>query len=319
MAEPLNATFYAFRNRERGVLLPASIVFAVLMVAAFGGFAVLNWQAFVDYVNWVSSISATSAQNPTAPPSMEQMMPPQSVMTLMPAYFLFLLVYYVLLAAYEAACLRWMIRGEAPGLFGLSLGADTWRVYFTYWIWFFLLIAVYIVCAIAAVGVLAGVGVAAQSAESQTATMMIVPLVVVLVALLALIYFGVRFAPAAATSIARKRFAFFDAWTVTKGRFWAMLGAFALLFLMFFVLIIVLEIALGAVTVSMAMSQVGRAEPQTAEEAFRAFANPQWMALVGGFMLVMLAASFTFYVALFGVNARAASLALAEGKITVAG
>jgi hypothetical protein len=36
------------------------------------------------------------------------------------------------------------------------------------------------------------------------------------------------------------------------------------------------------------------------------------------FGLVMVAASMTFYVALFGVNARAAVAALEEGKIKVA-
>src|SRR6185312_11722146 len=48
---------------------------------------------------------------------------------------------------------------------------------------------------------------------------------------LPLIFLGVRFGPAAATSIARQRFSFFDAWTVTRGRFWELLGSFAVLWL----------------------------------------------------------------------------------------
>lgn len=312
----LNATFFAFRKREKAVLLPASIVFAVLAVIVGGVFAALNWQAFVDYMNWITSIGATTAQSPDSPPDFTAMMPPQSVMNLGPAYILFLLVYYILLASYEAACLRWMIRGEAPGLFGLSLGADTWRVYFTYWIWFVLCNAAAFVVAIILVASVGGVALSAQADPSALGPGVGIAILVGFLVLLAWLYLAVRFAPAAATSIARKRFAFFDAWTVTKGRFWALLGSFVLLFLMFFVLIIALEIGLGVVMASMAMSQIGQTEPQTAEEAFRAFANPQWMALVGVFIAVITIASFVFYIALFGINARAAQAVLEEGKIS---
>lgn len=315
MVKPLNATFFAFRKRERAVLLPATIVYAVLSIIIGGAFVGLNWGAFVEYVNWVSSLSAMAGQASDETAVMQAMTPPSSVAALGGVYLLFLLVYYILMAAYEAACLRWMIRGETEGLFGLSLGADTWRVYFTYWIWFFLVIAFYLVCALLVGGVVIGMMGALQGGAPESGAMMFAPLGVGLLVLVLLIYFAVRLAPAAATSIARRRFAFFDAWTVTKGRFWALLGAFALLFLMFFVLIIVLETILGVAMAMTAMNQVGHADPKTAEEAFRAFANPQWAAMIGGFVIVMMVAAFVFYIALFGVNARAAQAALEEGKI----
>jgi hypothetical protein len=254
---------------------------------------------------------------PGAAPSMEGMMPPASVMAILPSYFLFILIYYVLLAAYEAACLRWMIRGETGGLFGLSLGADTWRVYFGYWIWFFLLIAFYIVIAVVAGGVMMSAMTMAQG-NMDMSSLGIVPVLLFCLLFVALIYFGVRFAPAAATSIARRRFAFFDAWTVSKGRFWALFGAFLLLLVMFFVFYMIVAMGLGFAMASMASGQLGQAQPQTPEEAFRAFANPQLGALLGGFVLIMVAATMTLYVAMFGVNARAALVALEEGKIKAA-
>lgn len=316
--QALNATFFAFRKREKAVLLPATLVFAVLAIGMFVGFTALNWQAFVDYMNWAASVSAsnaTAAANGT-PPSMDAMMPPQSVMAIGPAYLLLLLGYYILLASYEAACLRWMIHGETGGLFGLTLGADTWRVYFSYWIWLLLLIVFYIVCAIVAGGAVASVMIGMQGGAEPSASTVIVPLIAGFLMLCALIYFGVRFAPAAATSIARKKFAFFDAWTVSKGRFWGLLGAFVLLFLMFFVFVIAVEVAFVVMVGMSAMGNIGHAEPQSAEEAFRAFATPQYMAGVIAIILAMSVASMMFYVALFGVNARAAALALEEGKIT---
>lgn len=316
--QALNATFFAFRKREKAVLLPATLVFALLAIGMFVAFAALNWQAFIDYMNWAASVSASNsaaAANGT-PPSMDAMMPPQSVMAIGPAYLLLLLGYYILLASYEAACLRWMIHGETGGLFGLTLGADTWRVYFSYWVWLVLLIAFYIVCALIAGGALASVFLSMQGSAEPSASTVIVPLIAGLVIVLALIYFSVRFAPAAATSVARKKFAFFDAWTVSKGRFWGLFGAFVLLFLMFFVFIIAVEVAFMVMVGMTAMSSMGHAEPQSAEEAFRAFATPQYAAGVIGIIVLMSVASMMFYLALFGVNARAAALALEEGKIT---
>lgn len=319
--QALNATFFAFRKREKAALLPTTLAFAVIVLAMGAVFTALNWQAFVDYMNWVASISASNANSAAAgvPPSMDAMMPPQSVMSIMPAYFLFLLGYYILLAAYEAACLRWMIHGETGGLFGLSLGADTWRVYFSYWIWFLLLIAFYIVCAIVAGGAMASVFMGMQGGGEPSPAAVIIPLVLGLLVVLALIYFSVRLAPAAATSVARRKFAFFDAWKVSKGRFWGLLGAFVLLFLMFMVFVIAVEVAFGVMVGMTAMNSVGQAEPQSAEEAFRAFATPQYMAGIVALIVAITIASFLFYIALFGVNARAASLALEEGKITSGG
>jgi hypothetical protein len=320
--QALNATFYAFRKRERGgVLVGSSVAYLVLALLIGCVFIALNLQAFLDYVHWITNLTA-SAENPKggATPAAAAFMPPQSVMGLIPAYFLMLLVSFILRASYEAACLKWMIHGETGGLFGLSLGADTWRVYFTYWIWFFLLIGFYIVFALVAGGVvfaMVGASGGASNDNGAGGAMALAAPLLGLALLLALIYFAVRFAPAAATSVARRKFAFFDAWTVTKGRFWGIFGAFLLLFIIFFVFYIVVALGAGFAMGGLIAAQVAQGQqPQTSEEMLRMFANPQFAISVLIFGLVMLTAVMTLYVALFGVNARAAALALEEGKIT---
>jgi hypothetical protein len=65
--------------------------------------------------------------------------------------------------------------------------------------------------------------------EAQIASLLGVQFIIYLVQYAVLIFIGVRFAPAAATSIARRRFSFFDAWKVTRGRFWALFGSFFIL------------------------------------------------------------------------------------------
>lgn len=322
MAEPLNATFFAFRKRERGgVLMRATLAYVVIAFAVSGVFLYLNWQAFIDYMNWSLTMGqAAEKADPSDPNAVfASMMPPASVMTLMPAYLLVMFITYFLLAAYEAACLRWMIRGEVKGLFGLALDADTLRVYFTYWLWFFLLMALYILLWIVVGAAFVGVALSAGSSSDPAAAMgpgFLVAMLLFLGMIVAMIYFGVRFAPAAATSIAKRRFAFFDAWSVTKGRFWALFGSYLLLFLMYFVGIIILSVAAG---LAMGFSIFGQmqtgVEPQTMEQMLALFASPSvWIpgAICYGLMIVGV---FVFYVALFGVNARAAQAALAEGKI----
>ena len=314
--QALNATFFAFRKRERGgVLLTTTIAYIVLTLAMLALFAWLNWQGMADYIGWLTSMGQTADKiDPNDPNAMAQMMPPASVMALGPAYFLFMLVTYILLAAYEAACLRWMIHGERSGVFGLSLGADTWRVYLGYWIWFFLGIAVYLVVVVLMIGMIGGVVVAAQGNPDAAGPGAVVGALLMAVAGLAFLWLAVRLAPAAATSVARRRFAFFDAWKVSKGRFWALFGAFLLILLMYFVLCIAVGVGAGAFMGSM-MGQLIQTDPQTPEEAMRAFANPPVLIGLGVMYGVMIVAAFMLYVAWFGINARAASLALEEGKI----
>jgi hypothetical protein len=287
-------------------------------------FLYLNWQAFIDYMNWSMTMGQSAEKaDPTDPNAVfASMMPPASVMTLMPAYTLVMFLTYFLLAAYEAACLRWMIRGEVKGLFGLALDADTLRVYFTYWLWFFLFLALYIVLWIVIAGVFIGVAMSAGAADPATAMgpTALVAVLLFLGLIVAMIYFGVRFAPAAATSIAKRRFAFFDAWTVTKGRFWALFGSYLLLFVMYFVGIIILAVAAG---VAMGFGMFGQiqtgAEPQTMEQVLALFASPSVLIPAVICYGLMIVGVFVFYVALFGINARAAQAALEEGKIQAAG
>ncbi len=318
--QALNATFFAFRKREKGgVLTTATIAYVVLLVGTLALFTWLNLQAITDYVGWIATMGASAGQiDPNDPNAMSQMMPPASVMALGPSYFLLLLVLYILFAAYEAACLRWMIRGETGGVFGLSLGADTWRIYFGYWIWFFIFVAAYLVIVMLMVGLMGGVVVAAQGNPDAAGPGALIGVVLTVVAGLAWLWFSIRLSPAAATSVARRRFAFFDAWKVSKGRFWALFGAFLLLFIMYIVLCVGVGVAAGAFMGTVVASQMTQADPKTAEEAMRAFANPTVLIGLGLMYGVMIVAAFVLYVAMFGVNARAAALALEEGKITAA-
>jgi hypothetical protein len=315
-AQPLNATFFAFRRRERGgVLTGLTIGYLVMALVVSTAFLALNYQGILDYISWYTDLLTTL--DPSDPNAIAGVTPPASVMALGPMYLLFMFVTYLLFAAYEAGCLRWMIRGETSGLLGLSLGADTWRVWAGYWLWLALFFAAYIGAIIIMVVVSVVAGLAASGAENSgagAALAVLLAIAALFAYLFAWTYFAVRLAPAAAASVGRQTFSFFEAWKVTRGRFWALFGAYLLLMVLFMIVYFVAYIA-AAVVVGFSIAGQMQTLESDPSALFAALANPATIAALGVFLVIMFAASMMLYVGMFGVNARAVLAAAEDGKI----
>jgi hypothetical protein len=313
--QPLNATFFAFKKRDRGgVLFGASVAFVIMAIVLIGVFVALFGSSLGPVINWYMQVIQASASQDTA--AMEALGLPPEFFSLIAGLLLWLFPYYILCAAYEAACLRWMIHGEQVGFMGLSLGAQTWRVWSCYWMWFLLNLAFSIVMSIV-MGVL--IGVLTVSSQGDPTAMLTAMPVMYIVQYGLMIYFSVRFAPAAATTIARRKFSFFDAWTVTKGRFWALFGAFFLLWLIYLIVAIILAVAMFATVLAPAapsLSTAAAGDPEQFGQALlQVLSQPQSWVVLGVFQIIGLFIGAIFYVAMYGVNARAAIAALDEGKI----
>jgi len=235
--QKLDATFFAFKKRDkRFVLTRAAIGYLVIYAVLVAVVAALSWNSLGPLVAWYAQTVQSMLQGG------EGSAPPPQVLALTPYLGLLSLLSLVLFAAFEAACLRWLVRGESGGgLLGLTFGADTWRVLATYFVWLGLFIAFAILVAVfyALCVVVANMGGPAR-------------LVALLLGALAplgfialMIWGGVRFAPAAANSIARRRFAFFEAPRITRGRFWELLGSFVILIIGYIVVSMIGETVLG--------------------------------------------------------------------------
>ena len=316
--QPLNATFFAFKKRERGgVLLGASVAYLILAVILLAAFVALNYQGVGEIIRWYGGMVSSAVEGKS----------PAAAMAAIPAgfgiFFLtlipFMFAVYILLAAYEAACLRWMIRGEQSGFMGLSLGADTWRVYLTYWIWVGLYMAFSVVFSLLtflAMGVsLASVGTGDQAAAAfLPAVLAVTALRIVL-----MVYFGIRLAPAAATSVGRQRFSFFEAWKVTKGRFWAMFGAYVIVVLIAAVGEIVFFGIVFSIIGAGIIPQIVSAGPNPSEAQVSAILASIFTAqnaiVLAVAYAILLALSLIIYVLFFGINARAVIAAAEDGKI----
>lgn len=322
--QPLNATFFAFRKRERGgVLTQAAIAFGVVLIVLVASFLALFWSSLLPLVTWYGDVISASMRSDTA--AIEAAGFPTSFFTVIGALLLWMFPIYIACAAFEAGCLRWMIHGEQAGFFGMSFDAPTWRVWGVYWVWFLLNLAFSIVMSIL---MTVGIGIlAVTSGGDPTTTVAFLP-VFYLFQYALMIYFAVRFAPAAATSIARRRFAFFDAWKVTKGRFWALFGAFLLLYVIY----LIASLALGAVwfvavlgsaapDLSQAMGdpqRIAEVVTEVLQAYLQSLSQPQSWVVLGILQLVGMVIAAVLYVALYGVNARAAQAALEDGTIAPA-
>lgn len=301
--EPLDATFFAFRKRDRRFVLTlasgaylglALLLGAVYLAATWGAWgAIFTW--YVDMLR-----AAASGGEPSMPP-----MGP--LLALAPWMLLVAVAGYVLFAAYEAACLRWLLRGESGGgVFGLNLGADTWRVFACYWVWVGLFTGFVALVA----GFYLGLHALAEIAGPLRIVLMLVAALAPLGLLALVIFAAVRLAPGAAMSVARGRFAFFSAWHATRGRFWALLGGFFILIVGYVVIASIIsqvfQIPVRGELAPIMARILADGDADAALASLReAFMTPMFFALGAAYLAAAMILASVFRVALFGINARA--------------
>lgn len=321
--QSLNATFFAFRKREGGgVLLKASIAFALVLLLIFVVFGTAAWFALGGeaFFSWYSDLMAAAASgqmsDPPPPPNLS------GVFLLVLLEFVFLFVFFVVLAAYEATCVRWMLRGDRPGALGLHFGADMWRVYGTYWVWLLFALLGWIAFAVL-MGVL---GAVVMSTLGDMGGWVV--FLVCVGYMIAWLYAWVRLSPASATSIGLGVFQPLKAWRVSRGRFWALFGSYLLSFILYFIVVSVLSgILFGAFYAQLFQGldwTLAQSDPEAFARGYQQasmqamqnlFASPAAIAMYVGGQIALYAVALTFYVIWYGIESRAVQTAIEEGKI----
>ena len=303
MAEPLRATFFALRRRERGgVLLRATLAYAVLSSLLLGAmFLFFSWGMGWALHEWPAMLKGAQPDPPD----------PSRALWLLPLIFIWLFIHCVLMAAYEAGCLRWMIRNESRGWFGLTVDDDAWRVYGAYWVWagFYLiwLIAFLLLAALlnrllgeGHFGVWIGLGLLGLCAAASM----------------------VAFAPAAATCVAKQRFAFFESVNASEDRLPALAGSFALILGAQWLVSQALTYGWWALVLGpdWAEAFAGVADYAALQQAERltvaaALQAPGGATLMAVTSVASMAIGLFAWVLIYGVNARAVLVALDEGRL----
>lgn len=299
MSEPLRATFFALQKREGGVLLGATVCYLLM-------WAVLAAAVFVPMLS-VFNLNFSGAA-PSAAPD------PTAALWMVPLGFVVAFLGCVLTASYEAACLRWMIRGEKPGLFGITINQDTWRVYGLYWIWL-------LFYGVAWIGYFIVNGLTSRLLAENSIASLAIACVYGLLVLIA----AAAFAPAAAVSIAQRRLVFGEAAQATEAHFGSLLGTYALLFGLQFVLnsawpaiwlLWKLKGDIGtyaARATDLTSGLLAYNEAMAAAIGVPGAAQEYWVISAAMFLL-----SIILMVLVYGANARVALLAQQEGRLAAA-
>jgi hypothetical protein len=299
----VDAALFAFKKRERRfVLTRAVLTYLAARVLVMAAMVALAWPLLQPVITWYfDAIRSVINGGAMSPP------PLPALYALAPIVLASGLLSMILVAALEAACLRWMLRGEQGGPLVLNLGADTWRVFALYWTWFFagLLFLIAVVAFYVVLRLLGGLHQALG-----VVTLLLGALAPLALAALA-IWFSVRLAPAAALSIANQRFTFFGAWAATRGIFWPLLGGFVIVFVGYLVVAMIAG-ALLRLPFATALEPVWRdlvlngGDPSALVAALQTtFTQPIYIAFGALYVAVTVTLACIFYVALYGVNARA--------------
>lgn len=280
MAEPLKGTFFAFRRRERrGVLWRATLVHAVLQIAVFAAAIAVLWSipapegveaAEGYYTRLYQRLGAVAVTG---------------------------VLHLFVTASYEAACLRWLIRTETAGFGGFSLGGDTWRVFGGSLIWAVtgLIIWVGVMIAVALIST------ADNLDETSAFALFLMPVVFGSWALIAG-PLAIRQSAGNAASVAKKKFAYFDGWKVSRERFWALLGSFLIVWTIW---VVVFLAAFATLSVAVFSTVGATADNDAAVNVL----------MSGGIAFILSLANFVFTFFAAGINGRAVLAAVEEGKL----
>jgi hypothetical protein len=148
--------------------------------------------------------------------------PAEALAAMSGLWLVFLLLVPVLLifsAVFVGAIYRSILRPEEKKVAHVTLGPDEWRLV--------VVTLVYSVLGLVIGGVIVGVIVGATAVVGESLRGL-VAFILIVAALCLGIWLGVRFSLVAAQTFAERKLNLFGSWALTRGRFWPMLGIWAL-------------------------------------------------------------------------------------------
>ena len=252
-----DAAFEGFRlvRRKPVALIAWALLYAVLSLASV--FAMSN--AIGLMVEWGERAEALESAEPT---QAEVMAVFQGFGEVMLSLAWLLPVSLIVGAMLMAAVARAVLNPRAGGFGYLRLGMDEVRVFVVS-----LVLCILLFCGWLAVGLLVGVlaGIAGATGASW---MWLVVVLGGLAGVAVIVWLAVRLSLAVPITVAENRFAIFDSFALTKGRFWPLLGMAVIAFVM------VLVISLLAMVVTLPLNLMTGLESWS----FGSNADPEVMA-----------------------------------------
>lgn len=241
-----DAAFEGFRlvRRNPMALVAWTLLYAIVSLASL--FAMSS--ALGPITDWAERMDALENQSPSATPQ-EVMAAFQGFGEVMLSLAWVIPVSLIVSAMLMAAVARAVLNPRASGFGYLRLGMDELRV-------FVVTLVLGILMAFAWVAVVVAIGVLSGIASASGANWLWLFVVLAgLAGVAAIIWLAVRLSLAVPITVAENRFAFFDSFAVTRGRFWSLFG----MAIIAIVMVLVIMVLSWVVTLPLAMMAGGEA------------------------------------------------------------
>ncbi len=242
---PTDAAFEGFRitrERPQTLLVWAVAYLAVSLLMAFG---LITF--FGQTLTELEAMSAAAENDPAQAVALMQAMAP--------FYAVVIPVGLIIISVWTAAVYRIVLRPHDTGFGYMKLGADELRLVVLMFIYVLLAMAFTFVVIFAA-GILAA---AASVAGGAVAGLLGV--VIFLAVMSSFVFVGVRLSLAGPMTFAEQRLRVFGSWTLTRGHFWRLAGAYVLSIILALVVVLlgmVIYAAVAAVLVGGNIEAVGQ-------------------------------------------------------------
>ena len=200
--------------------------YALVLILLYGLIGLL---AADDFVNWFTALEAADASND---PDEQMALAFGGFARLLPWGLLGGLASWIIWAMFETASQRRYIRDEP---FSLGFGADEARMMVVGLLWFLMGLVVIGLPMLLIMGatfyqlLTDPLGFEAGANSQQVALQIFGSFVALLFVFPLYVFLATRLAPSFGLTVQAKRIRFFDAWNVSRGRFWPILGAFVIL------------------------------------------------------------------------------------------
>lgn len=242
---------FARTEAPRGFFWKYAVSYILLYAAAIGLFWLIAGNAFLEMMY-------ISMQSPTGQVSDADALRFMGAMGL--AYLVAIPVFIAIWAVLEGALQRRYVRLEP---FALRFGGDELRLILVGLVWGVLIVVLYFTVAFVVImAVTAFIGYLATVVAAEGAGFVpFVPAILVGLAAACLsIWLIVRLSPAAALTVRDRRFRFFEAWAVTRGRFWPLLAAYLVLMFGVFLAASVLQLLFSLILAGAMMGNMAALE-----------------------------------------------------------
>lgn len=267
-----------------------ALAFAGVSTALTALMMYLMKDSFIGLLDMMDSIVQSAASGASEEEVMATMMGAMlsAWADLLPWILPAVLVSWIVWTMFETASQRRYIRDEA---FSLGFGADEVRMLGTSFFWYLMQAVFFIIPALSGFSIFGAMMAFASGAitEEELARRTIGVAALMPLSMLVLfpvyVFFATRFSPCFGLTVKDRKVAFLDGWTVSRGRFWPILGAFV-------IIIIVGGIALnivGSIAEAILM-------PFFMNSSFLTSDVPEFKSLLTpGFVIAMLAYTFVRY------------------------